>query len=127
MIETLHRKKYLIVSDGESNIDKTKNKKNDVKDSSAEIEFVDDWIESLLDKWRDFVEDNNEDKMKETNRTGAEFLDDLFKTLHDSWAEYVDEFSGSGDREVRCIRMWMSRRNHKIFLVLHFRKISTMN
>ena len=119
MIETLHRKKYLIVSDSESNIDKTKNKKYDVKDSSAEIEFVDDWIESLLDKWRDFVEDKNEDKMKETNRTGAEFLDDLFKTLHDSWAEYVDEFSGSGDREVRCIRMWMSSRNHKIYLILH--------
>jgi len=106
LIETLHRKKYLIVSDSESNIDETKNRKNDVKEESSrtEVEFMDDWIESLRDKWRDFVEDisstvNNENKIKETNRTGAEFLDDLFEILSDSWAEYVDEFSGSGDRE----------------------------
>ena len=95
--------------DSESNIDETKNEKNkEEKESSrTEVEFMDDWIESLRDKWRDFVEDisstvNNEDKIKETNRTGAEFLDDLVELLSDSWAEYVDEFSGSGDREVGC-------------------------
>ena len=103
MIETLHRKKYLIVIDSESNIDETKNEKNEEEKESSrtEVEFMDDWIESLRDKWRDFVEDN-EDKIKETNRTGAEFLDDLVELLSDSWAEYVDEFSGSGDREVGC-------------------------
>ena len=98
------------MSDSEANIDGTKNKKNDVKEESSrteEVQFIDDWIESLRDKWRDFVEDisstlNKEDKIKETNRTGAEFLDDLFDSLFDSWTEYVDEFSGSGDREVRC-------------------------
>ena len=107
---------------------KTKNKKNDVKEESSrtEFEFMDDWIESLRDKWRDFVEDisstvNNEDKIKETNRTGAEFLDDLFEILSDSWAEYVDEFSGSGDREVGCPAEII-----KIYL-LYIRKISTMN
>ena len=98
------------MSDSEANIDGTKNKKNDVKEESSrteEVQFIDDWIESLRDKWRDFVEDvsstlNNEDQIKETNRTGVEFLDDWLKSLSDSWAEYVDEFSGSGDREVRC-------------------------
>ena len=124
----MHRKKYLIVSDSESNIDETKNRKNDVKEESSrtEVEFMDDWIESLRDKWRDFVEDisstvNNEDKIKETNRTGAEFLDDLFEILSDSWAEYVDEFSGSGDREVGCPAEII-----KIYL-LYIRKISTLN
>ena len=89
--------------DSESNIDETKNEKNEEEKESSrtEVEFMDDWIESLRDKWRDFVEDN-EDKIKETNRTGAEFLDDLVELLSDSWAEYVDEFSGSGDREVGC-------------------------
>ena len=98
------------MSDSEANIDGTKNKKNDVKEESSrteEVQFIDDWIESLRDKWRDFFEDvsstlNNEDQIKETNRTGVEFLDDWLKSLSDSWAEYVDEFSGSGDREVRC-------------------------
>ena len=110
------------MSYSESNIDETNKKKNEEEKESSgtEVEFMDDWIESLRDKWRDFVEDN-EDKIKETNRTGAEFLDDLVELLSDSWAEYVDEFSGSGDREVGC-RVEVI----KIYL-LYIRKISTMN
>ena len=69
------------------------------------VGFKDDWIESLMDKWKEFVEDfldsgKTDENVKDTNRTAAEFIDDLIKSLFDSWGEYVDEFSGSDDREV---------------------------
>ena len=112
MIETTQRKKFLIVSDSDSNIDiikKLKNKKTDGDNLSRTLvgfKFIDDWIESLMDKWKEFVEEildfgDNGENVKDTNRTAVDFVDDLIESLFDSWDEYVDEFSGSDDREVK--------------------------
>ena len=112
MIETTQRKKFLIVSDSDSNIDiikKLKNKKTDGDNLSRTLvgfKFIDDWIESLMDKWKELVEGildfgDNDENVKESNRTAVEFVDDLIESLFDSWDEYVDEFSGSDDREVK--------------------------
>ena len=112
MIETTQRKKFLIVSDSDSNIDiikKFKNKKTDGDNLSRTLvgfKFIDDWIESLMDKWKEFVEGildfgDNDENVKDTNRSAVEFVDDLIESLFDSWDEYVDEFSGSDDREVK--------------------------
>ena len=111
LIETMNRKKFLIVSDVESSIDiikQFKKKEIDGDDLSRTVvgfKFIDDWIESLMEKWKEFVEDitafgDNDENVKDTNRTAADFIDDLIESLVDSWEEYVDEFSGSDDREV---------------------------
>lgn len=112
MIETIHRKKYLIVSsDKESNTYDIINKESDIDGNNLSrtvVGFTDDWIESLMDKWKEFVEDFSDkgENVKDTNRTVADFIDDLIKSLFDSWEEYVDEFSGSDDREVgSCLRI----------------------
>ena len=108
LIETIHRKKYLIVSsDKESNTYDIINKESDIDGNNLSrtvVGFTDDWIESLMDKWKEFVEDFSDkgENVKDTNRTVADFIDDLIKSLFDSWGEYVDEFSGSDDREVGC-------------------------
>ena len=111
----MHRKKYLVVSsDNESNIYDMINKEIGGNESSRTVVGFKDWIESLMDKWKEFVEDfldsgKTDENVKDTNRTAAEFIDDLIKSLFDSWGEYVDEFSGSDDREVGCCLGYKNR------------------